>query len=229
VLIAVRDEGITSVAAELARAGMRTGVVLHTCGAMGPEALAPLERAGVACGLLHPLQTVATPEQGVTSLKGVTYGVAGSDRALGWAEELVAMLEGRVLRVAPERLSSYHAGAVMASNAVVAVIDAAVVLMGQAGVDRTAALQALEPLVRASVDNVFAHGTSAALTGPIVRGDAKTVAAHMEALETAPPDVAGLYVAAARRLIAIARERDLSGGSVRALESALGSVKQTKR
>ena len=225
VLIAVRDEGITPVAEELARAGMRTGVALHTCGAKGPEALAPLKRAGVACGVLHPLQTVVTREQGMKSLKGVTYGVAGDGPAIEWAEDIVGRLEGRALRVAAGRLSSYHAGAVMASNALVAVIDAAVVLMGQAGVEREAALRALESLARASIDNVFANGPSAALTGPIVRGDAETVAAHMDALDEAPPTVAALYVAAARRLIEIARERDLPEASVRALESVLGSVR----
>ncbi|MGB7219922.1 MAG: DUF2520 domain-containing protein, partial [Vicinamibacterales bacterium] len=144
VLIAVKDEGITPVAEELARAGMRRGVALHTCGARGPDALAPLRRAGVACGVLHPLQTVTTPEQGVSNLTGVTYGVAGDAAAIEWAEEIVALLDGRALRVAPECLSAYHAGAVMASNALVAVIDADVVLMGQAGVERQAALRALE-------------------------------------------------------------------------------------
>jgi predicted short-subunit dehydrogenase-like oxidoreductase (DUF2520 family) len=221
VLIAVKDEGITLVAEELARAGMRTGVALHTCGAKGLDALAPLKRAGVACGVLHPLQTVPTPEQGVKSLRGVTYGIAGDRLAVEWAEDLVSLLGGRALRVAPEHLTSYHAGAVMASNALVAVIDAAVVLMGQAGVERDAALRALEPLARSSLDNVFANGPSAALTGPVVRGDAGTVAAHMDALDDAPPTVAALYVAAARRLIEIARERDLSEASVRALKSAL--------
>jgi len=83
----------------------------------------------------------------------------------------------------------------------------------------------LESLARASIDNVFANGPSAALTGPIVRGDAETVAAHMDALDEAPPTVAALYVAAARRLIEIARERDLPEASVRALESVLGSVR----
>lgn len=177
----------------------------------------------MACGVLHPLQTVTTPEQGVSNLTGVTYGVAGDAAAIEWAEEIVALLDGRALRVAPECLSAYHAGAVMASNALVAVIDAAVVLMGQAGVERQAALRALEPLARASVDNLFANGPSAALTGPIARGDAETVAAHMEALDKAPPTVSALYVAAARRLIEIARERDLPEASVRALQSAIGS------
>src|SRR5262245_39581991 len=57
VLVAVRDEGIQPVAELLARSGMSGGIALHTCGAAGSDALKPLQNAGVACGVLHPLQT----------------------------------------------------------------------------------------------------------------------------------------------------------------------------
>src|SRR5687767_12449214 len=60
VLIAVSDQGIEAVAEALAAAGMRSGVVLHTCGARGPDALNALRVQGVACGMLHPLQTIMT-------------------------------------------------------------------------------------------------------------------------------------------------------------------------
>jgi hypothetical protein len=40
VLIAVSDQAIELVAEALAAAGMQSGVVLHTCGARGPDALA---------------------------------------------------------------------------------------------------------------------------------------------------------------------------------------------
>jgi predicted short-subunit dehydrogenase-like oxidoreductase (DUF2520 family) len=48
---------------------------------------------------------------------------------------------------------------------------------------------------------------AAALTGPIVRGDSRTVAAHIAALEEKAPGVIELYLAAARRELRIAEER----------------------
>jgi predicted short-subunit dehydrogenase-like oxidoreductase (DUF2520 family) len=224
-LIATSDNSIGQVAQMLAEAGMSTGVALHTCGAKGPEALGPLRLRGVACGVLHPLQTIVTPEQGARDLVGVMFGVAGDPVAVEWAEEIVKVLDGGPLRVKADRLGSYHAGAVMSSNALVAVIDAAVVLMMRAGIEEQAALTALEPIARASLENILRLGPRTALTGPIARGDVSTVTAHIDALATAPPAVAALYRAVAEQLLVISRERGLPAPTLRALQSAIQTRK----
>jgi predicted short-subunit dehydrogenase-like oxidoreductase (DUF2520 family) len=224
-LVATSDNSIEQVAQMLAEAGMSTGVALHTCGAKGPEALRPLRFRGVACGVLHPLQTIVTPEQGARDLVGVNFGVAGDPDAVEWADEIVKLLDGTPLRIKADRLGSYHAGAVMSSNALVAVIDAAVVLMMQAGIEEQAALTALEPIARASLENIFRLGPRTALTGPIVRGDVSTVTAHLDALATVPPTVAALYRAVAEQLLVISRERGLPAPTLRALQSAIQSRK----
>lgn len=220
VIIAVADAGIGSTAATLAEAGMR-GIVLHTSGASGLAPCEPLRGAGVACGVLHPLQTVVPPGRGAGRLRGASFGVAGDDPAVAWAASVAECLGGRVLRLAADDLPAYHAGAVLASNAVTAVIDAATVLMAQAGVPRHAALEAIGPLCRASVDNALRLGPAAALTGPVVRGDTGTVAAHLAAIRCAPAGAAELYRAAARHLLTLAREREVSPPALQSLEQML--------
>jgi predicted short-subunit dehydrogenase-like oxidoreductase (DUF2520 family) len=227
VLIAVSDQGIEPVAAALAAAGMRSGVALHTCGARGPDALGALRTVGVACGMLHPLQTIMSGEQGVKSLADATFGLSGDPDANRWAGEIVEVVRlatggrGRSLHIEADRLRFYHAGAVMASNALVAALDAAVILLAHAGVDRDAALRAVGPLARTSLENALRDGPQAALTGPVVRGDAATVAAHREALREVDPTVATLYEAAAGHLLQLAKQRGLSEASVRAVELVL--------
>jgi predicted short-subunit dehydrogenase-like oxidoreductase (DUF2520 family) len=224
VLIAVSDQGIEPVATALAAAGMRSGAALHTCGARGPDALEALRTAGVACGMLHPLQTIMSAEQGVNSLADVTFGLSGDREATAWAGEIVEMVtggRGQSLHIKADRLRYYHAGAVMASNAVVAAVDAAIVLLAHAGVERDAALRAVGPLTRTSVANALRSGPQAALTGPVARGDAATVAAHREALRDVEPTVARLYEAAAGHLLQLAKQRGLSEASVRALLEVL--------
>jgi predicted short-subunit dehydrogenase-like oxidoreductase (DUF2520 family) len=196
-------------------------VALHTSGARGPEALRALADAGVACGVLHPLQTVATPERGVTVLQGATYGIGGDAPALAWADAIVGSVNGRSLRIAPTGFASYHAGAVMASNAVVAALDAAVVLMGAAGVERGAALQAVGPLCLRSAQNTIELGPEAALTGPVQRGDAATIRSHVNALAGCPAHVANLYRASARALLEISRRRGLDQEAASAIHTAL--------
>jgi predicted short-subunit dehydrogenase-like oxidoreductase (DUF2520 family) len=227
VLIAVSDQGIEPVAEALAAAGMRSGVALHTCGAKGPDALGALRTAGVACGMLHPLQTIVSADQGTKSLADATFGISGDREALQWAGEIVEIVgkgtdgRGRSLHIEPDRLSYYHAGAVMASNVLVAALDAAVILLARAGVERDAALRAVGPLARTSLENALDAGPQAALTGPIARGDAATVAAHREALRDVDPTVAKLYEAAAGHLLQLAKQRGLSEASVRAVEQVL--------
>jgi predicted short-subunit dehydrogenase-like oxidoreductase (DUF2520 family) len=223
ILIAISDDAIEDAAAELAAAGAREGVALHTSGAHGPRLLDALAAAGVSCGVLHPLQTVATPERGIAALRGATYGVGGDVQATQWAEQIVAVVGGTALRVPADGFASYHAGAVMASNAVIAAIDAAVALMRVAGVDETAALRAVGPLCVTSARNASEIGPEAALTGPVQRGDVRTIRSHAAALAACPPYVADLYRASARALIAISRRRGLSEASARAIEHTLES------
>jgi predicted short-subunit dehydrogenase-like oxidoreductase (DUF2520 family) len=211
VLICVPDDALEEVAGVLAAAPQTVSAALHTSGSRGPEALSPLESRGTACATLHPLQTIATPAQGVADLPGSSFGITGSGPAAEWALDIVRLLNGRPLAIPAEGRPLYHAAAVMASNYIVAMIDAAVVLMGLAGVAAEPALQALGPLVRASVENSLRLGPASALTGPIERGDAATVAAHLRALDPSldnvPESVQQLYRHAGLHTIEIARRK----------------------
>ncbi|MGC8792067.1 MAG: Rossmann-like and DUF2520 domain-containing protein [Bryobacteraceae bacterium] len=219
-LIAVSDGAVAEVAEILARAGARAGVALHTSGVHGPEALAPLTEAGVACGALHPLQTVTSPEQGRLALRGAAFALTGSGPAADWAEEIARAAGGWLLRIPAHRRAAYHAAAVLASNCLVGLLDAAVMLMGSAGVTPAEALRALAPLARASCQNALAAGPEAALTGPVRRGDAQTVALHLRALSEWPA-LDELYRACSLQLIALARRSGLPPERVAPIERLL--------
>jgi len=220
VLIAVSDDAVETVAARLARGGMR-GVALHTCGARGVEAIAELSRAGVACGVLHPLQAVSSFEQGVAALPGATFAISGADAAVEWAERIVTLLDGRQLRLTAGREAFYHAAAVMASNYVVGLIDASVELLAEAGIDEREALDAIRPLVETNARNALTLTPECALTGPIERGDAETVALHLAALRHAPAELRELYRAAGLRVLQLARRRGLDEAYASKVERCL--------
>ena len=216
ILICVPDDALEDVAHILASAPHRIKMALHTCGSRGAEALAEIESRGAACATLHPLQTITTPAQGVADLPGSSFGITGfgitgspfeMNPALDWAVDIVRLLEGHALTIAPESRPLYHAAAVMASNYIVAMIDAAATLMRLAGVPQEPALQALGPLVRASVENSLRAGPVHALTGPLERGDARTVATHLCALDKAPESVRQLYRQAGLHAIDVARRK----------------------
>jgi predicted short-subunit dehydrogenase-like oxidoreductase (DUF2520 family) len=221
ILMAVPDSAISDVSDMIARAGITGGIALHTCGTLGPEALSGLMERGVACGTLHPLQTVADAQQGVHSLRGCAFAIDGDEQAIDWATHIVTCLRGEVLRIPQDRRPLYHAAAVMASNYVVGLMHAAQQLMNMAGVDEKTALRALAPLLRSTVENVTQNGPAKALTGPIERGDSITVAAHTRALAAAPQQIQDLYRAAGLQVLEIAHTRGLPASAVSAIEEVL--------
>jgi predicted short-subunit dehydrogenase-like oxidoreductase (DUF2520 family) len=219
-LVAVADRGLTEVAVILsARTGIR--IALHPSGASGPEVLAPLRERGVACGTLHPLQTVVEGHGGVAALRGAAFAILGDPEATAWAERIAVLAGGEVLRIPSDLRPLYHAAAIMASNYVIALADAAQTLMECVGIEGRAALRALAPIMRAAVENAVTRGPVAALTGPIERGDIKTVEAHLQALSGAPARIQGLYRAAGLQTIDVARRRGLDSGVALDLEKIL--------
>jgi predicted short-subunit dehydrogenase-like oxidoreductase (DUF2520 family) len=202
IIIAVPDAAIAGIASVLAESGLRRGIVLHTCGA-----LSPVTMDGVSSGVLHPLQTVAAPSQGLAGLLGIAFAIEGDAAAIEWAEEIVALLDGEPLRIPPGKKALYHAAAVMASNYIVGLVDAAVMLMGEAGVAEDRALRALAPLVRASAENALSLGPVKALTGPVERGDFETVANHLKALAEAPESIRDMYHYAAVHVSTLAERK----------------------
>jgi predicted short-subunit dehydrogenase-like oxidoreductase (DUF2520 family) len=170
---------------------------------------------------MHPLQTIRDPSKGAEALRTCAFTVAGASEACNWAAEMTNTLSGDLLHIEAEARPLYHAAAVMASNYIAALLHSAEHLMILAGIPRAHALRALGPLVRTSVDNVLDLGPAESLTGPVVRGDADTVAGHLQALTAVESSVTELYRAAGRHALCMARERGLGEEEVRSLQHIL--------
>jgi predicted short-subunit dehydrogenase-like oxidoreductase (DUF2520 family) len=221
IVIAVTDSAIPEVAAELDAGGLKGGIVLHTSGAAGLAALEPLSGSGNSIGVLHPLMTVPSAEQGIQTLTGATYAYAGEEGAARWAETLIKRLGGKAMRVDPKFWPHYHAGAVMACNYLTTLVDSALELMRMAGIARSDALEAVGPILRATTENVLTLGPERALTGPIGRGDAVTIQRHLAALQDAAKDTRELYVAAGLRTVSLAERAGLDAARARKVAEAL--------
>jgi predicted short-subunit dehydrogenase-like oxidoreductase (DUF2520 family) len=208
VIIAVPDDSLASVAQEVGALIPPGAVVAHTCGATG---LAPLHACGERVAAIHPAIAIPDPD---TPLAGAVFGVTCPENLRAWCDAFVSSLGGRTLFVPEEERVRYHAALAIASNFAVALAgDAAELLGGH---------EALIPLLRQTIENVARHGPDAALTGPVVRGDAGTVRAHLDAL---PPHLLESYVVNARRALAraVASGR-LAPDRARAVEEALEGV-----
>jgi predicted short-subunit dehydrogenase-like oxidoreductase (DUF2520 family) len=193
VLLCVPDGEIAAAAAGIAPGPL----VGHCSGATGLEPLAPHEGFS-----MHPLMTVTAAG---ASFRGAGAAIAGTTpRALGLARTLAGALGMRPVQVAAEDRLAYHAAASIASNFLVTLEAAAERVATTAGLDR----ELLVPLVRATVENWAAVGPERALTGPVARGDAQTVAGQREAITERVPELVALFDALVEATRSLARERE---------------------
>ncbi|MGH7524562.1 MAG: Rossmann-like and DUF2520 domain-containing protein [Gemmatimonadales bacterium] len=186
ILIAVPDGAIESVAERLASERCITAAhtVVHTSGIRSRAALAALEDAGAALGSWHPLQTFARRSGEPEALAGSPAVIEGDDRALATGRALAAQLHMRpVIELEATSKPLYHAAAVFACNYLVVLADIADRLTRDA-IGEPAPATLFLPLMRRTLAHLT-DGTAAALTGPLSRGDAGTIAMHLAALQGA--------------------------------------------
>src|SRR4051794_9246279 len=192
VFLCVPDRAVAEVAAQMPEGPW----LVHCAGALPLAALGEHRRALS----IHPLMTFR--EDGDPSqLDGAFAAVTARDaEGAAVGEALAPELRGRPFPLADEQRVLYHAAAVLASNSLPVVVDAAVRCAGLAGIDPDTARRALAPLVLRSAENALAGLPGGGLTGPVARGDAPTVESHLDAL-AGEPALAALYRALARAAV----------------------------
>jgi predicted short-subunit dehydrogenase-like oxidoreductase (DUF2520 family) len=195
-LLTVPDDMLANVVRSLADAGaLHEGqYVVHTSGRHGLAVLAPARAVGARTVALHPAMTFTGTEVDIDRLHGCVFGLTAETADRAFAESLVADLGGTSMWVPEEMRTLYHAGLAHGSNHLVTLVTEAMEILAAAGASDPAGT--LRPLLTAALDNALAQG-DAALTGPIVRGDAGTVAAHLEDIATNAPQTLPSYVAMA--------------------------------
>ena len=211
VLLTVPDDVLPGLVTGLAATGaaLEGRLVAHASGRHGLAVLEPAVRAGALPLALHPVMTFTGRPDDIDRLAGISFGVTAPDSLRLAAEALVVEMGGEPVFIAEERRGLYHAALASAANHLVTLVVQAAGLLREAGVDEPARM--LGPLLQAALDNALDLG-DAALTGPVARGDADTVASHVEALRAAAPQALPAYLALAR----LTADRALAAGTLSA-------------
>jgi predicted short-subunit dehydrogenase-like oxidoreductase (DUF2520 family) len=209
-LLTVPDSELPGLVTGLAATGaVRRGtIVAHTSGANGVAVLAPLTDQGCVPLAIHPAMTFTGADEDVARLADTCFGITAADE-IGYAiaQSLVLEIGGEPFRVSEQARTLYHAALAHGSNHIVTLMADALValraalagegLLGQEPVaDSPGGLaeRIIGPLARAALENTLQRGQSA-LTGPVARGDAAAVAAHLAALDDVDPQLAQAYCA----------------------------------
>ncbi|MEN3304137.1 MAG: hypothetical protein V7603_339 [Micromonosporaceae bacterium] len=199
VIFTVPDDALGPLVAHLAESGAfhKGQTVAHTSGAHGAGILHPAVARGARPLALHPAMTFTGTAADLDRLAaGVSFGVTAPEDVRPLARRLVADLGGTPEWIDEQRRAMYHTALAHGANHLVTLVNDALDRLRDAGVAHPE--RVLEPLLRAALDNTLRLG-DAALTGPVSRGDAGTVAKHLDTLAAGAPESVPSYLALARR------------------------------
>lgn len=219
-MITTPDREIAGSAAKLSGVVRSGDVVFHCSGSMASSELAA---AGTRVASVHPLKSFADPREAARTFAGTYCAAEGDSKALEVLVPAFERIGGRISRIDPQLKTVYHAASVIVCNYLTALLETGLLSYEKAGLDRDTATRMMAPIVRETLENVLALGTTRALTGPIARGDHAVVAGHLEALDAWNARVAAIYRELGAVALELARERgEADSDALARIEALLG-------
>lgn len=167
----------------------------HSSGALLSRELEPFRKAGIAVASVHPLMTFVAGTH--PSLTGVPFAMEGDHAATQVARHIIRKLEGESFLLSAARKAASHAWATLTSPLLLAFLVTLEEAARAAGFTRKDARRKSLPIIRQTLANYSRLGPAKSFSGPLIRGDAGTVAKHLAALKK-HPGPREVYVALAR-------------------------------
>jgi len=225
-LVGVNDDQIESVARNLAGSPveLRGATVFHLCGRHSVDILAPLTARGCDLAAVHPVRSLTHNNLLLEEFAGTACVAEGDPAVLEGLRTVFEGIGGVWMPVQDVNRGLYHASVSIISNITKAVAWKAQNWLVHSGLTETMAADVTQKLLASTLEDVSRSGARQSITGPVVRGDTRTIEAHLAALQSAYPQDLDVYRVLARTVLELARERgDLDDATLQRFEDLLGA------
>lgn len=168
-------------------------LLLHASGAHTLDVLDPLKEVGYHTACAHPLMAFNNGIEAQQRLKSVWFAIEESEKSCFSLVDFFKTCGNRVFTIEPNKKALYHAAASVLSNYLVTLWHLSHEIFEKSGMAKEDIQEAAWPLLESVVNNLKGRNSREALTGPIKRGDARTVEKHLAALQAYMPETIELY------------------------------------
>ncbi|GAA6139337.1 Rossmann-like and DUF2520 domain-containing protein [Arenicella sp. 4NH20-0111] len=225
-LLTVQDSQIRTLCEGLSTTLNSNTIVAHCSGALGSSELSAAKEVGCHVATAHPLNTFPTIESARLLLRNPTHNthcfISGESEpatTLSWLFKKIGCITHQMK---DDSKTAYHTACVFACNYLVSLSELSLQSAENGGLDRDQFWQAIQPLMLSTLENISAHGTSAALSGPVPRGDISTIKAHLTHLDSGRKLTRNLYTLLGQQAVELAADRnELSDSQLAQLKETL--------
>jgi len=200
IMIAVPDDEIIRVWEEVKGEEIEGKTIFHTSGSLSSEVFSGGEKTFTAS--LHPMMTFSGEETDICEMERMTLALEGDAPLL---EEVLTTLGNNYFKISKEDKVRYHLGGVYTSNLLIPMITRGIENLKLCGLEGEQIKKILLPLMEKTIENIYEKGSRKAVTGPVERGDVKTIKKHLKCQEDYER---GLYIEGSKELLRILGRED---------------------
>jgi predicted short-subunit dehydrogenase-like oxidoreductase (DUF2520 family) len=184
IFITATDSAISQIWEQLKALHIHDKIICHCSGVLSSEIFSDIS-AHNCCGFsVHPLLAINSRHDSYKELSNALFTIEGpSIEGTDKLTNILASCGNKVIPIKAEDKPRYHAAAVMASNLVLGLAQAATQELALCGFTREEALEALAPFMQANIAHLSEQTPEESLTGPVERADLVTVETHLEKLD----------------------------------------------
>lgn len=209
ILLAIKDDDLLMYYREVKHIDFKGRVLAHTSGVLTSELFTKYNVYKTDCTSFHPAQTFPkVSNRNNHYLKGIYFGIEGGKRALRILKNLTKKLGSHYLILNKNDKSMYHLGCVISSNFLIVNYYILKELSSALGISEKNFFNVLKPLLLRTVQNLHEQGVLGSLTGPIVRGDIRTIKAHLELLHRKYPKFVEYYRTSSKILTEVSKKQN---------------------
>ena len=182
--LTVPDSEIRKTAVQLSKLKLKfsTAFFIHFSGAEDISVLNPLKLKGGKTGSLHLMQTF--PSKKIVNIKNVNSAIETNDDSMyKFLLQLCSDLQLIPFRIDSKDKTYYHLAGVFASNFLAGNLFNAQKLLSLINIDEQKYFNVLSSTIQSTLQNIKTVGPAKALSGPVDRGDIKTIQKHISSLK----------------------------------------------
>ncbi len=205
IILSTPDGAIKNVWETINKEKIKGKVFCHLSGSLSSDVFSGIEDCGAYPISIHPMFAFSDKESVYQQLNQVCFTLEGHPSAISlWSEKLEAM-GNEAIHISKNVKPKYHTAASILSNHVIAVLNTGYKLLCDCGFAEDEARHFSEILVRNNVEHVIKYGSVQALTGPIERGDTRTVEKHLSVIDEKTEE---LYRVCGNLLLELAQQKN---------------------
>nr|WP_279289641.1 Rossmann-like and DUF2520 domain-containing protein [Clostridium gasigenes] len=205
IFITTPDGEIKNVWNEIKELSIKNKVICHCSGSLSSEIFSNINQYGAYGYSIHPMFAISDKHNSYKSLNKAFITIEGHSKYANEISRVITLLGNGVLIIDKNNKPLYHAASVTVSNLVLGLINTGVKQLIQCGFQEDMAIKALQPLISFNIENIKEKGIVSSLTGPIERGDLKTIESHCNVLNE---DDESLYKLLSKNVLEIAKSKN---------------------